>query len=103
MGECSELAERVGGGGVAPPPRQSVAHPAGYPWRVALLRCPLPFHRLIWMVVSHPFPPSCGHLATPPREDVRFPPLELVLRRHIPDGAVQPNFVVMRDVIRHRA
>src|SRR3972149_12291623 len=55
MGECSELTVGVGGGGVAPPPRQSVAHPAGYPWRVALRRCPLPFHRLILIVIKHRF------------------------------------------------
>src|SRR3972149_10433284 len=55
MGECSELTVGVGGGGVAPPPRQSVAHPAGSPWRVALLRCPLPFHRLMLIVIEHRF------------------------------------------------
>ena len=71
MGECSELGAGVGGGGIAPPPRQSVAHPAGYPWRVALLRCPLPFHRLMFVVVRH-------------RSTVKRPALPRQDPRHVP-------------------
>jgi hypothetical protein len=31
----------------SPPIGHSVAHPTGYPWRVALPQSPLPFHRLM--------------------------------------------------------
>ena len=55
IGECSERAGRERCLLLRSAELPSVAHPAGYPWRVALLRCPLPFHRRMWFVVEHRF------------------------------------------------
>src|ERR1700677_1291400 len=101
--------------------RSFVAHPAGYPWRVARLRCSLPFHRLIpsscslrhgakifpWRDIIDLLPAPLSsfarldQLAVPLGEDDRLPAGQLVRRRDISNGAVQADRVVMLDVARH--
>jgi hypothetical protein len=39
---------KKGGEADKPPLTICGRHPTGYPWRVALQRCPIPFHRLLY-------------------------------------------------------
>jgi len=91
-------------------------HPAGYPWRVALQQCPLPFHRLLSILLTRqchvkrccvltlPFSPLSGFLQFPLpfRKKLFFPTLQFVFRGDIPDGAKKPNGVVMVHILLHQ-